>query len=316
MHTLLIGFSSIARRRVIPALVSCGIGTLDIASVSSAGAVQRPEGVVGTTYDSYERALEDSKASLVYISTINSLHARLAVLALRSGRHVVLDKPACLSLGDARRIAELAREKHRLVAEATVWSYHPQVERTRSVFQNEESRPCSLVAVFTIPPLPQANYRFSEAAGGGAMWDFGPYAVSCGRVFFGEPPLTVKASCTVPDGAEVDYAFSAILTYSGNRCVTAHMGMIGSYLNRLLVLGPGVSAVIDRVFSPPAGLACAIEADCRGGRRTETVGMFDTFAIFLQRVIAAIGAGRLDDFTQAMIDDAEALQRLRNSAKG
>jgi len=47
---------------------------------------------------------------LVIISTPPNTHAEFAEQALRAGKHVVLEKPFCLSLRDADRLVELARE--------------------------------------------------------------------------------------------------------------------------------------------------------------------------------------------------------------
>ncbi|HVC39089.1 MAG TPA: Gfo/Idh/MocA family oxidoreductase [Candidatus Dormibacteraeota bacterium] len=64
--------------------------------------------------------LDSAEVELVIISTPPNTHAQLAEQALRAGKHVVLEKPFCLSVTDADRLVELARE----------------VERTLTVFQN------------------------------------------------------------------------------------------------------------------------------------------------------------------------------------
>ncbi|MGA7362481.1 MAG: ThuA domain-containing protein [Candidatus Dormiibacterota bacterium] len=50
---------------------------------------------------------------LVIISTPPNTHAELAEQALRAGKHVVLEKPMCLTLGEADRLVELARSSDR-----------------------------------------------------------------------------------------------------------------------------------------------------------------------------------------------------------
>ena len=128
MKILILGYSSIAKRRIIPALETLPqIKTIEISSESRLS--QIPELTkVNKTYDSYKKAIEKSKANIVYISTVNSLHEQLARMVLLSGRHVIVDKPAFLNLASTEKIIELAKTKGLGVAETTVFTYHPQFQ--------------------------------------------------------------------------------------------------------------------------------------------------------------------------------------------
>ncbi|MDX8400249.1 MAG: hypothetical protein R8K20_08375, partial [Gallionellaceae bacterium] len=84
MRILMLGNSEIGRRRVLPAFARCGIVHVDIASRSSAKAISWPEGMSGIAFDDYATAIKCSDAELVWVSTINSLHAELAQAALDS----------------------------------------------------------------------------------------------------------------------------------------------------------------------------------------------------------------------------------------
>ena len=109
MRLLLIGYSKIAQKRVLPALAEAGITGADVASRTRAAEVALPEGIAGRVYGDYEAALDESDADLVYVSTVNSAHAEWAQKALGHGFHVVVDKPACTSLGDTERLLDLAQ---------------------------------------------------------------------------------------------------------------------------------------------------------------------------------------------------------------
>src|ERR1700686_4633613 len=101
MKVLLLGYSDIARRRVIPGLYAAGVRAIDIASLS-ATTVEWPGTDPPRLYRDYEKAISESDAQLIYISTVNSLHAELGRKALNHGFHVVIDKPACLGLTETR----------------------------------------------------------------------------------------------------------------------------------------------------------------------------------------------------------------------
>ena len=111
MKLLLIGYSKIAQKRVLPALAEIGITDIDVASRSRAAEVALPEGASGRVFDDYETALAESGADLVYVSTVNSTHAEWTEKALQRGYHVTVDKPAFTNLDDTWRLLDLAQRQ-------------------------------------------------------------------------------------------------------------------------------------------------------------------------------------------------------------
>ena len=86
MNVLLIGWSRIASRRVIPALCALPcVGRVDLATRRSE--LVPPGTVSGRIFDDYADALNRSDAEVVYVSTINSEHERWAEAALEGGDH-------------------------------------------------------------------------------------------------------------------------------------------------------------------------------------------------------------------------------------
>lgn len=56
-----------------------------------------------------EALFADPAVDAVYIATPNAFHAPLAIQALQAGKHVLLEKPFALNLGEARAVAAAAR---------------------------------------------------------------------------------------------------------------------------------------------------------------------------------------------------------------
>ena len=100
---------------------------IDVASLTHD--VVLPDGVTGSVFRSYDEALAQSSAPLVDVSTRNHDHLALVLRALASGRHVVIDKPAALSVAEVEQMVAAAAAAGRLIAEATVWSWHPQIQQ-------------------------------------------------------------------------------------------------------------------------------------------------------------------------------------------
>ncbi|MBU5674078.1 Gfo/Idh/MocA family protein [Paenibacillus brevis] len=61
-------------------------------------------------YTDMEQLLKDPQVQAVIIATPSALHAKLASEAIRSGKHVMLEKPMALSLQDAENIIALAQK--------------------------------------------------------------------------------------------------------------------------------------------------------------------------------------------------------------
>jgi predicted dehydrogenase len=75
---------------------------------------------------------------LVIISTPPNTHAALAEQALRAGKHVVVEKPFCLSLEDADRLVSLASQTGRTLTVYQNRRWDPDFLALQSVIQSRE----------------------------------------------------------------------------------------------------------------------------------------------------------------------------------
>lgn len=316
MNLLIIGYSNVARRRVLPALQQlAGVGQVDLASHSPVDRDSLGSMVSGEVYDDYASALEASAAELVYVSLVNSEHARWAGTAIESGRHVVVDKPAFLSLRAAEEWADLAARKGVLLAEATVYAYHPQIEIIRRTFAEVGSAPSRITASFSFPPLDAGNFRYRRELGGGALWDLGPYAASIGRVFYGAEPDAVACSILShggPDGVET--AFSTLCSYPGGRSAVGHFGFDTVYRNHLALFGADVAVEIDRVFTTPADQPNEVRISGPSGDSSVAAPAANAFASFFDCVVRSIAARDWSPLVADLLADARTLARLRSAA--
>jgi predicted dehydrogenase len=312
LNTLILGWSSLARRRVLPALRRIGATRVDIAS--RAGSIDPSAAAGGRTFTSYDEALRTSDADVVYVSTRNHEHVEWTRAALESGRHTIVDKPAALSVDESEDLVALARSRGRLLAEANVWAWHPQIEAVRALI-DARGPVTRLSATFVFPWIARPNYRYEAACGGGALWDLGAYAVSCGRVLFGAAPDETAATIVKPAGEEVETAFSVLMRYPGDRTVIGHFGMPFPYINRIECLGPALSATIERAFTTPADAPVRIVDSSGGAPAAIEVPAADAFAHFLAGVRDAIATGGYDRFGDMLIADARALAQLCRAAR-
>ena len=109
---LILGFSNIAKRRVIPAIKKINNLKFEIASKR----INKENFGQVFTYKSYIEAINNSNAEIVYVSLPNSLHYKFANLALMKNKHVIVDKPITHKHKDLIKLINLAKKKKTFIS--------------------------------------------------------------------------------------------------------------------------------------------------------------------------------------------------------
>ena len=79
-------------------------------------------------YADLDDLLGDPRVDLVDISLPTSLHADMAIRALKAGKHVFCEKPMALRLADCRRMVAAAKKANRLLMIGHVLPFFPEYE--------------------------------------------------------------------------------------------------------------------------------------------------------------------------------------------
>lgn len=141
MHLLFLGNSQLVNRRLLPSLPSLPqITRVSVARLRERAWPTTPAAVACHRYDSFEDAERHCTPDIVYVSTVNSAHHEWAARWLERGCHVIVDKPATLRLQDTEALLALATRHKVLLAEATVYTYHPQIACMQSLFAASPAR--------------------------------------------------------------------------------------------------------------------------------------------------------------------------------
>jgi dTDP-3,4-didehydro-2,6-dideoxy-alpha-D-glucose 3-reductase len=311
VRILLIGYSRIAKRRVIPAMRAAAPGAA--LSIASRSAPEPDRSGDFTWFRDYQDAIERSGAHVAYISLTNEAHAEWVARALSAGLHVIVDKPACIDVADTAKIIELAREKRRLIAEATVFAFHPQYDTLTTILSQHNAGSRQATAVFSFPALPESDFRNRPEFGGGALWDVGPYAVGADRVVFGEPPEAVYAATVSRDGNGLLTRFSILFSHGAKGSLIGHFGFGTEYQNFLSVSAPRLAVSLRRAFTTTVQNAAVIDVQSQAASRAVEVPAADSFELFIRAVFQAIDEGQAGEFLGAISRDAELLDRLRRA---
>lgn len=313
MRLLILGYSSIAQRRVIPA--AARVAAIREISIASRSRPEPTEGWPrrGRYFTDYDTALRESRADVVYVSLPNAMHERWVMAALVAGKHTLVDKPAMTSLPACERGVREARRAGRLLAEATVFGYHPHFEALQRFVA--ENGPLTLVdAQFVIPPLPTANFRNHAELGGGCLLDMGPYAAALMRILGGGAPsqITALAGTRHPETG-VDMGLSVQARLANGGIFSGHFSFEGEYQNRLLIVTRSGSVMTERVLSPPADHRIEWRRRVRNVEGPVTFEPADVFARFLEAATCAISGGDHEPLYGDLLADAECRARIADA---
>ena len=302
MKILILGSSSIVKRRVFSAL-DCieSVEKIDIASHSSNKIENAPFLKKGDFFNDYSRAINESDADLVYVSLINSLHGHWVEAALKAGKHVVVDKPAFLSLDETERMVKMADLSGLCLAEAMVIRDHPQFGTLQKLITSNGGIN-RLTAVFSVPSFPASNFRNHAELGGGVLLDMGPYVGTLGWSFFNKLPEEVicRVISRHPE-TNVDTAISVLVRYPNSGSFVGHFGFDTEYQNRISVMGEKLSLALDRFFTTPPDFENKLYINRQNEQSIMTCPAADTFELFFSRLIESIQTNDWLEFSQDII---------------
>ncbi|MFI6759771.1 Gfo/Idh/MocA family protein [Micromonospora sp. NPDC050417] len=234
---------------------------VDPDQVAAVGLADRVAGMTGAEpprrYPTLDDALAGQPIGLVAICTPSGLHAPLAEQALAAGAHVVIEKPLEVTLGRARKLADLAADAQQRGLVVSVVSQHrfdpAAVAVAEAVAAGELGSITSAVA--TVPWWREQGYYDSAGwrgtrayDGGGALMNQGVHTVDLLLWLLGQPvEVAAQTARLAHHGIEVEDVAVATIRFRSGALATLH-ATTAAYPGlgvRLQVHGTRGSAVID-----------------------------------------------------------------------
>ncbi|GAA2978718.1 putative dehydrogenase [Microbacterium terrae] len=162
----------------------------------------------------YDAILTRDDVDAVYIGTVHTTHADLAIRALEAGKAVLCEKPATPTLTETERMLSAAYDADRPLVEAFKNRFGPFADTLRRTVADAAEgalgAPVALEASFGFAAGRRTGRLFDPALAGGAILDVGCYPLSLavevarvGRAADSGPTL-VEASGTLVEGVDGD----------------------------------------------------------------------------------------------------------------
>ena len=158
---------------------------------------------VDTTED-YEQILDDDRIDAVVIATPTSTHAAITRQALLAGKHVLVEKPLCLTSHEAAELGAMAERADRILMVGHVFLFNNAIMRLRdSIHSGELGR---------IHYLDAARTNLGPVRGDvNSMFDLGTHDISIFNYLLDDVPVEVSAlgRCIAQESIE-DICFATL----------------------------------------------------------------------------------------------------------
>lgn len=198
-------------------------------------------------YTDAQELIDDPDVNAVYIATPPSSHATFAIMAMKAGKPVYVEKPLAASYDDCARINRISEQTGIPCFVAYYRRYLPYFQKVKEIVKSgqigqicnvqirytEPLREADLEAIRNHTPLP---WRLQpEIAGGGYFYDMAPHQLDLLQDMFGVI-LEARGICAnrggyyaAEDSVSACFSFENGLLGSGSWCYVAHESARGLY---------------------------------------------------------------------------------------
>ena len=143
------------------------------------------------TYATFDEVIADAEVDLVILATPNALHATQSIAALSAGKHVVVDKPMCLSVGEADQMFQASRQSRRLLRVFHNRRLDGDFLTLQSLIEHGELGPIRWMELsWQKQGLPR-TWRQVAGVGGGRLYDLGSHLIDQALILSASPVASV-----------------------------------------------------------------------------------------------------------------------------
>lgn len=207
---------------------------------------------VPAAHGSYAELVADPGVDIVYVSSPHPFHAPHAELAIRAGKHVMVEKPFTMNAAEAQHLADLAAAHGVVVMEAMWTRYVPHIARIDEIIAAGTIGEVRTLIADHSQRLPaDPAHRLNDPhLGGGALLDLGIYPVWYADHLFGAPKRVLASAARTATG--VDRQCAIILEYGQGQQALLQCALDTPGPNTAAILGTAGRIAIDTVWHDTA----------------------------------------------------------------
>jgi len=154
-----------------------------------------------------EEMLHDERLDVVSIAAPTSFHCQLTVAALRSGAHVLVEKPIAADRDEARAMMDAAAEAGRLLTVGHIERFNPAIVELRRRLADGELGRIFEIRAERLGPFPD---RIRDV---GVVVDLAPHDLDVMRFLLGSDPVRVYAETEQRIHTDHEDLFAGVLKF-------------------------------------------------------------------------------------------------------
>ncbi|WNQ11558.1 Gfo/Idh/MocA family oxidoreductase [Paenibacillus aurantius] len=142
-------------------------------------------------FTDYKEILALPELQGVSICTWNNSHAEIAIAALEAGKHVLVEKPLCITVEEALRVEEAVRRSGKVLQVGFVRRYASNNQIVKQFIDHEELGPIYYAKASCLRRLgnPGGWFADAERSGGGPLIDLGVHLIDICWYLMGQPKV-------------------------------------------------------------------------------------------------------------------------------
>ena len=141
-------------------------------------------------FHDYREMLKDNDIEMVTIAAPNALHCQMTVDSARAGKHVVCEKPLCMTLEEADEMIEVCKTQGVLLMYAEELFFTPKYVKAKEMADQQAFGKIYLVKQAEKHFGPHAEWFWDVNKSGGGVWvDMGCHGTAFCYWFLGRPRI-------------------------------------------------------------------------------------------------------------------------------
>lgn len=142
-------------------------------------------------YSSYQELFDNPEVDAVSICTWNNSHAEISIAALKAGKNVLVEKPLCTSMEEAKLVEQTVKETGQLLQVGFVRRYGSNTDILKQFINNDELGEIYYAKASCLRRLGNPGGWFSdkERSGGGPLIDLGVHIIDLCWYLMGRPKV-------------------------------------------------------------------------------------------------------------------------------
>lgn len=178
------------------------------------------------SYGSYEELVSDPNVDLVYIATPHNLHAEQAILCMKAGKGVLVEKAFGANAAQTREMLAVAKETGMLCAEAIWTRYMPSRGMIDDIIASGIIGDVQAIDANLCYPTTAKARITDPALAGGALLDVGVYPINFIDMIMHNAPIARIESSMRPYETGVDAHNSMTFYYENGVMATAQSSIL------------------------------------------------------------------------------------------